>query len=230
MPVVATSPALTFDESAHRYTLDGVVVRSVTGILGQSGVVDFSGVPEAILRAAMERGTNVHLAVHYYNEDDLDLEAFAEAFPGCIGYVRSWIELLKSGRLKTVLCEHRVASRVHQYAGTIDWLGEFDGQAAIIDFATGDPKDCAKDLQTMGYVIAATEWSREPGQTILRDFIDRHRYVARYSVRLNKAGSLPAVTRYTDPRDLSDFLALLAAARIVTARKPKTTQWEDYAE
>lgn len=230
MSAVATSSALTFEDEAHRYTLDGVVVRSVTGILGQSGVVDFSGVPESILRAAMERGTNVHKAVHYFNEDDLDLDAFAADFPGCVGYVLSWIELLKSGRIRPVLCEHRVASRVHQYAGTIDLIGLFDSQAAIVDFATGDPVDCAKDLQTAAYMIAATEWCNETEEVILRDFLTQHRFIARYSVRLNKAGALPAVTRYTDPRDMTDFLTLLSAERIVKARKPKTVQWEDYAE
>lgn len=221
---------LTFEDDVHRYTLDGVVVRSVTGVLGHSGVVDFSNVPKSILDAAMARGTNVHKAVHYYNEDDLDIDVFGQNFPGCLGYVLSWVELLKSGRLKTWLCEHRVASRTHQYAGTIDWLGLFDRHAAIIDFATGDPMDCAKDLQTGGYMIAAREWAQEPGEHALRAFLAEHKFIARYSVRLAKTGSLPRVSRYADPQNLSDFLTLLAAERIVKARKPKTVQWEEFVE
>jgi hypothetical protein len=163
--------SLTFDRDSHTYTLDGEIVPSVTQVLRASGLVDFSKIPEGVLAAAQLRGTKVHAAIHYYNEQDLDVGEFMGTFPAYAGYLQSWIALMESGRLKTCLCEHRVASRKHRYAGTIDWLGEFDGRGALLDFATGDPEDVAKDLQTAAYHAAAVEWAAvdEP----LRAFLHR---------------------------------------------------------
>lgn len=220
---------LTFEEPTHVYHLDGVRVPSVTGILRQSGVVDFSKVPAYILAAAQARGTRVHAAVHYWNENDLDVGQFVAEFPDDAGYLLSWMRLVESGRLQPVLCEHRVAAPTYGYAGTIDWLGLFDGHAAILDFATGDPVDCAKDLQTAGYVIAAKEWAAQPDQAVLRDFLAKHTFIARYSVRLWRDGRLPGLQRYTDPRHLTEFLTLMSAYRIVEARKPQSIRLEEYA-
>ena len=227
--MLTTAPALEFDQARHLYHLDGQLVPGVTGILRISGVVDFSSVPPSILEAARQRGMAVHQAIHYFNENDLDVGQFIGDFPDYAGYLESWIGLLDSGRLQAELCEIRVASRRYGYAGTIDWLGTVDGHAAVIDFASGNPEDCAKDLQTAGYIIAAQEWAKEPGQERLIAFLERHRFIARYSVRLRKDGSLPGMERYTDPRHLNDFLTLLSAYRIVDQRRPKTINLEDYA-
>lgn len=223
------SASLTFSADAHTYELDGVRVPSVTTVLRASGLIDFNGIPRPILEAARRRGTIVHQAIHFYNEDDLDLETFERDFPSYAGYLRSWIALAESGRLQTVLCEHRVASRKYRYAGTIDWLGVFDGHGAILDFATGDPEDCAKDLQTAGYLSAALEWSREVGEEALAAFIKSQRFLARYSVRLRKDGRLPTPEPYPDARHTAEFLTLVTAQHIVQTRRPKAVDWTSFA-
>lgn len=221
--------SLVFEPIAHRYELDGAEVPSVTGVLRASGLIDFSQIPPSILEAARERGTKVHQAIHYWGDGDLNVLEFARDFPDLIGYLESWMRLIDSGRLLTILREYRVASRRHRAAGTLDWLGVFDGHAAIIDFATGDPDDAFKDLQTAGYCILGREWKDEPGEGVLRAFFEHHPFVARYSVRLTKTGSLPKITPYTNPRDFSEFAALVAAQHIVKARKPKAIDWQEYA-
>jgi hypothetical protein len=214
---------LTFDPETHTYTLDGLVVPSVTQVLRASGLVDFGSIPPTLLDAAQLRGTKVHQAVQYFNEHDLDVGEFCGTFPAYAGYLQSWIALFASGRLKTCLCERRVASRKHRYAGTIDWLGEFDGRGALIDFATGDPEDVAKDLQTAAYHAAAVEWQSADRE--LGAFIAAHPILARYSVRLKKDGRLAAITPYQDPRHLSEFITLVSARRIVEARKGDVAAW-----
>lgn len=215
--------SLTFDDATHTYELDGVVVPSVTGILRASGVVDFSAVPADTLAAALERGTCVHRALHYFAEGDFDVEGFYREFPEYAGYLRSGVLLLDSSRVRTVLCERRVASRKHRYAGTIDWLGYIDGQAAILDFATGHPADAGKDLQTAAYHCAALEWADVDPQ--LGAFVKANATIARFSVRLRKDGALPSVTPYRDPRNLTEFLTLVSARRIVEARKGSAAAW-----
>lgn len=221
--------ALIFEPAGHVYTLDDVVLPSVTGVLKASGLVNFDDIPPSILEAARARGTTVHQAIHYFNEHDLNVLDFTRDFPGYAGYLEGWIRLMGSGRLKTAFCEHRVASRTYGVAGTIDWLGTFDGRGAILDFATGDPEDAAKDLQTAAYEVLGREWAKEPGQEGLRAFFAAHPFVHRYSVRLKKTGALPTPHRYQLARDRSDFLTLLAGQQIVKARKPKAVDWSEWA-
>lgn len=218
--------ALTFDAAAHAYTLDAAPVRSVTGLLRKVGLVNFDKIPPTILEAARHRGTTVHQAIHYYNEQDLDVLEFCRTFPGYAGYLQSWMRLMDTGRLQTVLCEHRIASRYPRYAGTLDWLGLFDGQAAILDFATGRPEDAAKHLQTAGYVLAAQVWKQEPHETALKAFVDAHPFIARYGVRLNKAGSLPTPHPYRDPKDFTKFRLIAETVQTVDEEKPKSHPWE----
>jgi PD-(D/E)XK nuclease superfamily protein len=82
---------LTFDPVGHRYALEGVGLPSVTQVLQAVGIIDFSGIPQPILLAARDRGSAVHAAAHYYNENDLDVEAFAAEFPGYWPYLEAWI-------------------------------------------------------------------------------------------------------------------------------------------
>ena len=49
-----------FDPAAHRYTLGGIVLPSVTQIL--RGLDDFSNVPARVLEKARDRGNRVHAA------------------------------------------------------------------------------------------------------------------------------------------------------------------------
>jgi hypothetical protein len=83
--------ALTFDALTHTYWLDGVRIPSVTQILQRAGLIDFSRIPAPILSAARDRGAAVHQAVHYYNEHDLDLEAFQKDFPNYWPFLEAWL-------------------------------------------------------------------------------------------------------------------------------------------
>lgn len=222
--------SLTFKEEGHAYELDGSPVRSVTGLLRKVGLINFDQIPPTILEAARLRGTITHRALHFYNEADLDVLRFVREFPGYAGYLQSWIRLMDTGRLKTFFCEHRIASRTPRFAGTLDWLGLFDNHAAVLDFATGDPNDAAKHLQTAGYVLGLQAWAREPGQEQLAAFLAAHPFVARYSVRLNKSGSLPTPQAYRDPKDFSKFKLIAETVNAVDLEKPKSVPWDWQAE
>ena len=216
---------LTFDPGPHVYTLDGAPVRSVTGFLRKVGAVNFDGIPPSILQAAQDRGMRVHQAIHYFNEHDLDVDRFMADFPGYAGYLQSWMRLMASGRLRSVFCEHRVACRAPRFAGTLDWLGLVDGQAAVIDFATGNPDDACKEWQTAAYVLGVQAWAQEPGEERLKAFVDAHAFIARYSVKLQKTGSLPTLTRYSDPKDFTEFRLIADTVNLVDAHRPKSAPW-----
>jgi len=216
--------SLVFDAATHRYTLDDVVVPSVTGILKASGLIDFSGIPESILEAARVRGTTVHQAIAYFNEGDLDLEQFQIDFPAYVGYVEAWLSFVSQRNFLPVLNEHRVASRRHQIAGTFDTIGLLDGHCALVDYATGRPEDVSKDLQTAAYLGLALEWAEEPdADPRLRQVLHQCPVIKRYAVALRKDGTFQFCP-YTDPADFRKFLTLVEAQRIVAARRTKLVE------
>ena len=209
--------ALVFNADAHEYRLDGQLVTHTTRVLDRAGAVDFSHIPPTIRERALVRGRVVHQALHYLNEGDLDLDAFARDFPQWIGYVDAWQFFRAARSFAPILCEHRVASYRHQIAGTLDCLGLLDGRPVLLDFATGDPADSAKDLQTAAYYLMALEWqAHDPA---LRQFFDAHgTTLQRYAVALRADGTF-SIEHYSAATDTRHFLALLEAQRIIDARR-----------
>jgi hypothetical protein len=207
--------ALTFAPATHTYTLDGTIVPSVTQILRASGLVDFSSVPPTILEAARRRGTAVHQAIHYYNENDLDVHAFCASYPDYAGYLEAWLAFVAERKFVAHFNEYRVASHRHELAGTIDCLGVLEHQGALIDFATGRPEDAAKDLQTAAYHALAHETAEH--DPALGDFLSRY-VIRRYAVALKRDGRF-TVEAYTDPADWRRFQTLREAQRIIEARR-----------
>lgn len=215
---------LTFEASTHTYTLDGVVTPSVTGVL--KPLIDFSGIPDYTLEAARARGTIVHEAIAYHNEGTLNHMAFLADFPEYAGYLDGWLAFTAQRRFVPRVCECRVASRRLHVAGTLDVLGELDGEAVLLDYATGDPRSVSKDYQTAAYLGLALEWAQEPdGDPRLRAFFAMHALVRRYAVALRKDGTFQ-LHPYTDPSDFRKFLALVEAYRIVTARRAELSRVE----
>lgn len=210
---------LTFEPVAHTYTLDGKRVPSVTAILRHAGLIDFSAIPGPVLATARTRGTVVHSAVHYFNENDLDLDAFFRDFPDWTGYLEAWLRFTDQRTFHAVLNEHRVASRRYQIAGTVDCFGYLDGEPVLLDFATGNPADVAKDLQTAAYHALALEWAADGDDDALAGFLSSARGgVRRYGVALRKDGTF-SVEPYTNAADFREFLTLVAAHRIVATRR-----------
>lgn len=215
---------LAFDEAAHAYTLDGERLPSVTQVLHSSGLIDFSAVPEKVLAVALARGQAVHQAIHYFNEKDLDVAEFRRNFPPYAGYLNAWINFCEQRHFRALHNEHRLCSRRYGVAGTLDCLGLLDGTPCLADFKTGNPDDVAADLQTAAYEGMAREWSSEDLQ--LRDFFVQvgSRPLQRIAVQLKRDGKFK-VEVYKDPRDFSEFTALVTARRIVEARRGDVAAW-----
>jgi hypothetical protein len=112
-----TPDALVFEELTHTYTLDGERLPSVTQILQRADAINFEHIPPTIRERALERGTAVHKAVHYYNEHDLDVDAFRETFPEYAPYLDAWIKFLDvSGFRFVTIDELGSTSHVRRYA------------------------------------------------------------------------------------------------------------------
>jgi hypothetical protein len=208
---------LTFEAETHTYALDGIAVPSVTGILKWAGLIDFSHLPAFVLERAQARGTAVHAAIHYFNERDLDVAGFASEFPDYVGYLDAWRAFCAERRFTPVLNEIRLASRRYRVAGTADCFGVLDGEAVLLDFATGRPQDVCKDLQTAAYDVLAREYAE--ASPALGLFLAAHPVIRRYAVALRANGTFQ-LEAYRDPAARRQFLALVEAYHIVAARRP----------
>jgi hypothetical protein len=95
-----TSDQIVFDELTHTYTMEGERWPSVTGVLQRAGLIDFSDIPGPIMAAALDRGSAVHRAIHYYNENALDVDDFARTFPAYWPYVCAWLSFLDDSKFE----------------------------------------------------------------------------------------------------------------------------------
>ena len=63
---------LEFFPETHTYLYDGLMLKSVTKILGVKFRNDYASVPPAVLNNAAQRGTAVHKAIENYNNSGYD--------------------------------------------------------------------------------------------------------------------------------------------------------------
>ena len=95
-------------------------------------------------------------------------------------------------------------------------MGILDGGGVLLDFATGNPADVAKDLQTAAYLMIAREWAADDPP--LADFLNAYPSIRRFGVALHADGSF-RLEHYGDPSDLRHVRTLIEAAAIVDARR-----------
>jgi hypothetical protein len=120
--------------ASHEYTVNGIVRPGVTTVLKAAGLIDDQWYTEASRR----RGTAVHAACHYLDEDDLP-ESWLESSPHA-GYVRAWVNFRKETGFRPSLIEHRVFHKKLGYCGTLDRLGSFRSSEpdTVLDIKTGE--------------------------------------------------------------------------------------------
>lgn len=205
-PVVETpGPVCTFDVETHLYTINGIVVPSVTQVLEEERFIDFSMIPGETLDQAKARGTYVHTVLHYYLEGDFDLDDVDPRFRGYVDSALEYIARLKKKALRNergeaIAVEYRFWHPRRYYAGTIDWLGwDEDEVLSIDDWKTGEPSDVAAPLQTAAYEAGVRD-------LLLPVLLPKYRKeIRRRAVKLYRAGKPGRPEPYTDTRDLAQF-------------------------
>lgn len=126
---------LTFEESGHIYRVDGIVVPSVTQVLADVGIIDYSRIPAEDRERYLQRGKDVHIATHYDDEGDLDEAAFNEDLRG---YLEAWRRFRAETGFVPELIEYRGFHSVYRYAGTLDRTGDWRGRKILLDMKTGN--------------------------------------------------------------------------------------------
>jgi hypothetical protein len=122
-PVLAAD--IQFDAAEHRYTVAGKRWPSVTEVLDP--LLELDGIPRAVLKAAAEFGTHVHMATDLYDKGRLDEPALD---PHLAPYLAGWKIFLRDTGAKVLASEVRVGHPKLKYAGTLDKASHGSSAAA----------------------------------------------------------------------------------------------------
>lgn len=142
---------LEFDEPTHTYRWGGVIVPSVTRVLEDVGIIDYSYIPDGTREMALDRGRRVHKAAAFDAEGELDETTVDEMDLPYVLAARQWRQ--DSG-VRVNRIEHRACHELYRYAGTRDldgWLpGRTKDQRVLADYKCGQALRWT-ELQTAAY-------------------------------------------------------------------------------
>lgn len=207
--VVPSSVLTAFDRDHHAYSINGVIVPSVTQVLNEERFIDFSSIPDGILADAQARGTYVHQVLHAYLEGDFDLDDCDPRFRGYVDSAIAYLAALKKRPLRdgggiAIAVEYRFWHQPRMFAGTIDYVGwDDDDVLSIDDWKTGEPSDVAAPLQLAAYEAGIRD-------SLIPTLSPKYRgAVRRRAVKLFKDGRPGRAEPFHDPRDLPMFFNAL---------------------
>lgn len=180
---------LIFDDKSHTYFWDGVEVPGVTSIL--SPLIDFSRVPPAVLQAAADFGTAVHLACELDDVGDLDESTLDAAL---IPYLDAWRAFCVDHDVNWDVIEQPVYHSSLRYAGTPDRIGYVRGSKCVVDI-----KSTAQLYPSVGPQLSAYAYAYDAGMAPT---------MQRIAVQLKADGTYKA-QQYKDPTDWPTFCSLL---------------------
>lgn len=137
-----------FDEKTHTYTVDGVVLPSVTHIC-RFLAYDYKSDRTWLAEAAARRGTAVHEACAL-----IDYGEEPEETPEIAGYLQAYRRFLADYRPDWELIESPMGSLELGYAGTLDRYGTlYNGEPCIVDIKTGQLHKSSLRAQLSAYRI-----------------------------------------------------------------------------
>ena len=127
-----------FDEATHTYTLEDVVIPSVTEICAPITCGKYP--PVGVVQQAAARGTRVHELCALYDMDALPDEIEAEL----VGYVKAWAAFCRDYKPVWRHIELPLYGEIdpgQPFAGTIDRIGDIDGRTRVVDIKTAASLD-----------------------------------------------------------------------------------------
>lgn len=147
---------LEFDEKSHTYRKDGIIRPSVTQILQELGLSDYSAVPKEILDRSANFGTAVHKTTELFDNKNLD---FKSVDAPIVPYLDGWTKFCDDYKIDFIAVEKRFYCEKYGYCGTIDRIvySKKTGQKILIDIKTTTSISPVVNLQTAGYAVGINE-------------------------------------------------------------------------
>lgn len=148
-------------------------VTSITGFTTKEGIQQWrtkvgEEAANRISKKASSRGTTVHnLAEKYILKDQKFDEAYKRAMPDAVDLFHKIRRTLNKSVTSIHALETQIWSDYLKVAGTVDCIGLYNGQLAVIDFKTSSKSKEEKwiehyFMQTSAYACAWYELTKEP--------------------------------------------------------------------
>ena len=148
---------LTFTEKGHEYRLDGLVLPSVTQIISDVGLSDFSRVNKELLDRSVAFGSAVHETIRLKIKGTLDESTLDEHL---VPYLRAWEKFYNDFSVCVWASEEKGHNPTLRYAYRFDYKASMYCNKKtgiyLIDIKTGHPKP-ADRIQLAGYRLGVQE-------------------------------------------------------------------------
>ena len=192
---------LIFHEDTHEYQVESEFIPSVSEILQDCGISDYSSVPDEILAKAAERGSHVHLATALYDYGKLDMSTVKLEWRD---YVKAWVQFTNEYNPEWLVIEQPIYSKKYQFATTPDRIAYINGKLCDIEIKTTFKFMKSTAIQTAAHCICYNEDKK------VADKIKK-----RYCVLLNKKGTY----KFIEMNDKSDERVFLGALTVFNWKK-----------
>jgi hypothetical protein len=162
---------LRFDPAEHKYFVGKREVPSVTTILKEEGFIDSAWFTES----GRQRGSYVHLAVHYHDMNELDEDSLDDTIRP---YVEAWKRFKVDTGIVIIESEVPILDPLKRYAGTPDKIVMLDDKQSVLDLKTGIVSPWVR-LQLCAYGEAKGIYRRfavqlcDDGKYKVHQYIDR---------------------------------------------------------
>lgn len=122
-------PGLEFEETKHVYTLDGIIIPSVSTVMEPLNADKYAGISKATLDNAANKGTAVHDCIENWIKF-----GFMDIPPEHQSYIDGFMEWWNKNTPKVVGSEIRLYHKILGYGGTCDLLAYIGDKLTLIDY------------------------------------------------------------------------------------------------
>ena len=188
----------------HIYTVDGIKKISVTQVIQEYGLSDFSMINEQVLKNAMAIGTAVHLLCELFDKDmpdkiDKILNHISEDGTKKNGilkpYLDAWIKYQTEYQIGLSEVEKIYYSKTWDYCGKIDRILQENGILSVVEIKTVTVLQKSVGIQLAAYKNLYDENNKEK----IKD---------RIAVQLCPDGNYNRV-EYKDKNDINVFKCMM---------------------
>lgn len=120
---------LEFDDATHTYRIDGLVIPSVSAILGPLSKAKYAGISERTLGRAADKGTAVHNSIENWIKFEIE-----DIPPEHIGYFNAFRAWWDEFQPEVVGSEVRICHRLMRYGGTADLVAYISDELTLVDY------------------------------------------------------------------------------------------------
>lgn len=149
---------LEFDDATHTYRIDGLVIPSVSAILGPLSKAKYAGISERTLGRAADKGTAVHNSIENWIKFEIE-----DIPPEHIGYFNAFRAWWDEFQPEVVGSEVRICHRLMRYGGTADLVAYISDELTLVDYKSTyviSDMTCGVQLEAYLTSISSVHWHR----------------------------------------------------------------------